>query len=269
MDKEIPRLGKIEEIKVENIVTNKNQPRRVFKEEAIRELAESIELYGLIQPILVRRITRNKYEIVAGERRYRASKLAAREKIAAIVVDVDEGDASKLALIENIQREQLSPIEEAKAFRGLIEDFEISQKELSQIMGKSRSYISNSMRLLNLDQEILGYVKDEKLSPGHAKALLGLKKAGQQKDLAEEIVDRGLNVRQTEARVRALKGEDSKSRKDKDTLEIDSHKSQLEDELMKTLGTRVRLVEGASSSKLEIEYYTEEDLSRIYDLLIK
>ena len=138
MNKEMPILGEIEEIKIENIVTNKNQPRRVFKEEAIRELAESIEPYGLIQPIIVRRTTRNKYEIVAGERRYRASKLAAREKISAIVVDVDQEEASKLALIENIQREELNPLEEARAYKALIEDFEISQKELSQLMGKSR-----------------------------------------------------------------------------------------------------------------------------------
>ncbi len=268
MDKEMPILGEIEEIEIENIVTNKNQPRRVFKEEAIRELAESIELYGLIQPIILRRITRNKYEIVAGERRYRASKLAARKKIAAIVVDVDHKQASKLALIENIQREELSSLEEAKAYRGLIEDFGISQKELSQLMGKSRSYISNSMRLLNLDEDIQTHLKEKRISPGHAKALLGLKEGKEQRELAKEIIDRGLNVRQAEARVRDLKTGDPKEKK-KESLEIDSYKAQLEDELMKALGTRVRLVEGASSSKLEIEYYTDEDLSRIYDLLVK
>lgn len=262
-------LNRIERVKLEDISVNQNQPRLDFDDEILLELGESIKTYGVIQPIIVRRITRNKYEIIAGERRYRASKLIGRERIPAIVLDVDEEESAKIALVENIQREDLNPVEEAKGYKRLIDEFNISQGEISDLMGKSRSYISNSIRLLNLDTKVLGYLKDEKISIGHGKALLGLKEGQDQQILAGEIIDKKLSVRQTEAQVKAERNKGGFLKKKQEARgPIDTHRIHLEEELMEAIGTRVKIVESGSTGRIEIEYYTEEDLNRIYELIM-
>ncbi len=259
----VPDDNRIEYIPLSKIITRDDQPRKQFSKESLKELSKSIEIHGVIQPIIVRR-KEGKYEIVAGERRYRASMLAGLKEIACMVKDMDIENASKLALIENIQREDLNPIEEALAYKHLVEEFDLKQEEISNTLGKSRTYITNTMRLLNLDDKIINYIHDGKLSSGHGKVLLGIKDLDEQVKLAEKIIDFNLNVRDTETEVKKKK---NKTKTD-DKVSKEPHILDLEDNLMRALGTKVNLNIGSKKGKIEIEYYGEEDLERIYDLLI-
>lgn len=247
-------------INIKDISPNKNQPRRDFDEDSLKELAKSIELYGLIQPILVRDI-KGKYEIVAGERRWRACKLAGLKEIPSIIKDMGQEESAKIALIENIQREDLNPVEEAQAYKRLMEEFSLTQEELSSEIGKSRSYISNSIRILNLDNEILDHISSGDLSQGHGKAILSIKDKEEQIKIAKEILNKKLNVRDTENLAR-----------NKNIVEKDLDKSyiiSIEEKLMMALGTRVNLLQGEKKGKIEIEYYGDEDLERILEVLTK
>ena len=246
----------IKNISIKDIVPKEDQPRRDFDKNALKDLARSIEVHGVIQPILLRKLE-DKYEIVAGERRYRASKIANLEEIPSIIVDVDGEDAAKLALIENIQREDLNPIEEAMAYRQLMEDFDLKQEELANAIGKSRSYITNSIRLLNLDDKVIEYLYTGKLTTGHGKVLLGIKDREQQIKVADKIISVGLNVRETESEVKKTK--DTK-KKHKSKRDIDPYTRDIEEQLMRSLGTKVNLIKGDKIGKIEIEYYGEEDL---------
>ena len=187
----------IKDIEIKLIEANKDQPRRNFREENLLELSKSIKENGIIQPIIVRKKGR-KYELIAGERRLRAAEMAGLKTVPSIVKDIDDGKSAKFALIENIQREDLNPVEEAKAYRSIMDKYSISQEELSKEVGKSRSYISNSLRLLNLEDEILDYIVDGKLSQGHGKALLSLKDSSLHSKIAKDIIKRELSVRDTE-----------------------------------------------------------------------
>ena len=191
----------IRSIDINLIVPNENQPRQEFDKEALEELASSIEINGLIQPIIVRK-NKDKYEIIAGERRWRASKLTGLKEIPCILKDVDEDVAAKFALIENIQREDLSPIEEALAYKKLMSNFNLTQDEVASQVGKSRSYISNTIRLLNLDKEIIDYITKGDLTAGHGKVLLGIKDKNEQLATAKKIINNNLNVRDTESIVK-------------------------------------------------------------------
>jgi len=253
----------IKNISIKDIVPKEDQPRRDFDKNALKDLARSIEVHGVIQPILLRKLE-DKYEIVAGERRYRASKIANLEEIPSIIVDVDGEDAAKLALIENIQREDLNPIEEAMAYRQLMEDFDLKQEELANAIGKSRSYITNSIRLLNLDDKVIEYLYTGKLTTGHGKVLLGIKDREQQIKVADKIISVGLNVRETESEVKKTK--DTK-KKHKSKRDIDPYTRDIEEQLMRSLGTKVNLIKGDKIGKIEIEYYGEEDLKRIFEIL--
>lgn len=247
-------------INIKDISPNKNQPRRDFDEDSLKELAKSIEIYGLIQPILVRDI-KGKYEIVAGERRWRACKLAGLKEIPSIIKDMGQEESAKIALIENIQREDLNPVEEAQAYKRLMEEFSLTQEELSSEIGKSRSYISNSIRILNLDNEILDHISSGDLSQGHGKAILSIKDKEEQIKIAKEILNKKLNVRDTENLAR-----------NKNIVEKDLDKSyiiSIEEKLMMALGTRVNLLQGEKKGKIEIEYYGDEDLERILEVLTK
>ncbi len=256
--------NRIENISLSKIIPRADQPRKQFSDDSLKELSKSIEVHGVIQPIIVRK-TKDKYEIVAGERRYRASLLAGLEEIPCIVKEMDVENASKLALIENIQREDLNPIEEALAYRHLIDKFNLKQEEISNTLGKSRTYITNTMRLLNLDEKIISYIQEGKISSGHGKVLLGIKDPSEQVELAEKIIHFNLNVRDTETEVKKKKN----IKKAKDPLvSKDPYVMDLEDNLMRALGTKVNLNIGDKKGKIEIEYYGEEDLERIYDLLI-
>lgn len=260
------------ELDIDKIRTNKNQPRQDFNQESLKELSSSIKEFGVLQPILVRKIEDTEtYEIVAGERRYRASVKAKKESIPAIIVDIDEVEQAKIAIIENIQRENLSPIEESKAYKSLIDTYKLTQKELSETLGKSRSYIANSMRLLNLDKEVLKDLENEKISIGHGKVLLGLDKVEQSR-VAKQIIEDGLNVRQTEElvkKVKNIKPNDSKKETKIKKMENDPYMEDFKLELMNLLGTKVDIKDNGKIKKIEIEYYSNEDLDRIYEIIKK
>ena len=251
-------------INIKDIIPNKNQPRRDFDEDALKELAKSIELYGLIQPILVREV-KGKYEIVAGERRWRACKLAGLKEIPGILKDMGQEESAKIALIENIQREDLNPVEEAHAYKKLMEEFNLTQEELSAQIGKSRSYISNSIRILNLDNEVLDHISSGDLSQGHGKAILSIKNKDEQIKIAKEILNKKLNVRDTESLTRSKSNIEKELEKDLDQSYIIS----IEDKLMMALGTKVNLLQGDKKGKIEIEYYGDEDLERLLEVLTK
>lgn len=246
------------------IVTKEDQPRKNFDKASLKDLSQSIKDYGVIQPILVRKFE-DGYEIVAGERRFRASKLIDLKEIPAIIIDVDHEDSAKLALIENIQRENLNPIEEAMAYKQLMEDYNLKQVELANSLGKSRSYITNTMRLLNLDDKIVEYIYNGKLTPGHGKVLLGIQDKAEQLRLAEEIIDFNLNIRETEEEVKKVK---TPKKAKKPARKREPYIVQLEDDLMQALGTKVNLIIGEKKGKIEIEYYGDEDLERLFDILV-
>lgn len=253
----------IVKIPLEEIIPKSDQPRKDFNDEALKDLAKSIETNGVIQPILLRKRD-DKYEIIAGERRYRASQIAKLKEIPAIIVDADDEDAAKLALVENIQREDLNPIEEAMAYKQLMEEFDLRQEDLANAIGKSRTYITNTVRLLKLDDRVIEHLYKGNLTTGHGKVLLGIKDKDEQVKLAEKIIATGLNVRETESEVNKSK-EKKKPKKEKPRK--DPHLADVEEEFMRILGTKVRLVKDKNVGRIEIEFYSEEDLERIYDII--
>lgn len=255
---------KIEFIDINLIFPKKDQPRQYFDDESLKELASSIETNGLIQPIIVRKKD-EAYEIVAGERRWRASKSIDLKEIPAIIREIDEESAAKISLIENIQRENLNPIEEAHAYKRVMKDYELKQDELGKAVGKSRTYISNCIRLLNLDERVVELLYEGKLTSGHGKVLLGIVNKEDQYKAAMKIIDFGLNVRETETEVKKTKAKPKKK-----ILKVKQpYLQEIEDNLMSSLGTKVYLNPGRKKGKIEIEYYGEEDLERLIDLLTK
>lgn len=244
---------------LDGIIPKPNQPRKIFQEEALDDLAQSIRENGIIQPIIVRKLEKG-HEIIAGERRWRAAKEAGLEEIPCIIREIDDVTADRISLIENIQRENLNPIEEAQAYKRIMKEYSLKQDELAKAVGKSRSYISNNMRLLNLDDRVVQYIYEGKISGGHGKALLGIKNKEDQVKAAEKIVQFGLNVRDTESTVKRKKKVRSKKTKENYILD-------LEEQLMSALGTKVTLNTGRKSGKIEIEYYNDDDLERLIDLI--
>ena len=253
----------VEEIEITRIIPKADQPRKIFDEDALNDLKASIKENGVIQPIILRKKD-DGFEIIAGERRWRAAKSAGLERIPSIIRDIDEETASRISLIENVQRENLNPIEEAEAYKRLMKEYSLKQDELSKAVGKSRSYISNSIRLLNLDERIIGYIYEGKLTGGHGKALLAIKDREEQLKAADRIIQTGMNVRETEEKAKVIKKK--KSRRIKKSKEI--HMVELEEKLMGALGTKVTLNYGKKSGKIEIEYYNNDDLDRLIDLII-
>lgn len=254
--------GPVVELDISNIESNEDQPRKEFEKEALVELKNSIKQYGIIQPIVVRK-KNDKYEIIAGERRWRAAKEANLKKVPCIIKEVDDKQALKLALIENIQRENLNPIEEAHAYKSLLDNYSLTQEEIALAVGKSRSYIANTLRLLNLDNEIMDYVQQGKISSGHGKALLGIRDKKRRLNTAKEIVENKLNVRETERLVSKTKSKKNNRKK----VAKDPFVNEIEENLMRALGTKVTLTAKKSGGKIEIEYYTEEDLQRILEVI--
>lgn len=253
----------IEIIDINLIIPNKSQPRLQFEEEALSELADSIKTHGLIQPILVRK-AKDKYELIAGERRWRASKIAGLKEIPCILKDINQEVSAKYALIENIQREDLNPIEEATAYRKLMEDYNLTQEEMANQVGKSRSYVANTLRLLNLHENIIDYISKGELTAGHGKALLSIKDKEQQLKSAEQMIKSNLSVREAEtiANKKTMTVNKPKNKKTKESYILE-----VEENLMRILGTKVSLVNLDKKGKIEIEYYGYEDLERIIDIL--
>jgi ParB family chromosome partitioning protein len=243
------------------------QPRTDFDPGQLRELADSIKQRGVMQPLLVRPIRTNNgslvtnYELIAGERRWRAAKEAGLTKIPAIVREASDQEALEIALIENLQREDLNPIEEARAYEQLAMQFKLTQEQIAEKVGRNRATVANAMRLLALPADVLSWVADGKLSVGHAKAILGLTIAEEQKLVAERVLKRNLTVRETEKLVEQLKG-DTKARSRASALKS-AHLLAIEEKLREKLGTHVSLYHGKKKGRIEIEYYGNDELSRL------
>ena len=249
------------------IEPNKNQPRRHFDTDKLHSLADSIRQNGVISPIVVTK-TDTGYEIVAGERRWRAAKLAGLTEIPAIVRNYSPQKLTEVALIENIQREDLNPIEEAQAYRALMEDYDLTQEQISERLGKSRSAIANSIRLLDLPDSVIAMIKDSKLSAGHARALLGIEDKDAQCRIAEKIIENGLSVRATEALVKNYNNQKPVNNDNRVNFDTTGYKS-IEKNLKELFGTKVKLNCKKNKGKIEIEYYSDADLERILELITK
>ena len=256
-------------IKISLIEPNASQPRKIFNEESLKELADSIQEHGVLQPILVKKKGR-MYEIVVGERRWRASKMAGLKEIPAIIKDMDSKEAAEAALIENIQREDLGSVEEARAYKALIDEYDLTQEELAKRVSKSRTAVTNSMRLLQLDDEVLDLIESGELSAGHARAILGINGKRNQYKAAREVVNNGLSVRQTEKLVKTYNRQTNETSKKHEKTEEEKKReifiSAVETELTEIMNTRVSIKQnGVERGKIEIEYYSDDELNRIID----
>ncbi|AMJ39640.1 ParB/RepB/Spo0J family partition protein [Anaerotignum propionicum] len=254
------------EIEIDMIEPNRKQPRKYFDETALEELAASIKTYGMIQPVVVRK-NGDYYEIIAGERRWRAAKIAGLKKIPAIERKWEDAEAFEAALVENLQREDLNPIEEAESYRRLQDEFSLSQEQISTKVGKSRSAITNSLRLLQLDSRVLNFVVENKLSSGHARTLLSITDKERQFELAEHVIEEELSVRATEALVKAELSQKEKSKNDKKELSENANQKAVEDELKTIFSTKVRISQMKNKGKIEITYYSQEDLDRLLTMM--
>ncbi len=244
-----------------------SQPRKKFDEDALTELAESIKKYGIIQPIVVKKVD-DHYQIIAGERRWRAAKQAGLKDIPVIIKDYDEQQIAEIALIENLQREDLNPIEEAKAYQSLIEKYQLKQEEIAEKVFKSRSVITNALRLLKLDDEVQLMLMDGQITNGHAKAILGLENKEQQRVVARKVVDEQLSVRDTEKYIKNLLDKKNETAATKTVLQNQTLYETLESRMKSRMGTKVQIKrKSEDKGKIEIDYYSNEDLERIIEMM--
>jgi ParB family chromosome partitioning protein len=247
------------------------QPRYLFKEDALQELADSIRVNGIIQPLTVRKTRSGKYEIIAGERRWRAAKIAELDTVPVRIIEADDRKAAHLALVENLQREDLNPIEEANGFQRLIDEYYLTQEQVAEQIGKSRAYVSNAVRLTALPKDVITYIEGGNLSAGHAKVLLGLKDfPGLQVQLARLITDKGLTVRETEEEVRKLNKNSKLPQSVDNDTDVKNAVRMYIDDLARiaeqTLGRRVRISGNGKKGKISIDYYSQNDLDDIINL---
>jgi ParB family chromosome partitioning protein len=259
-DKDVQRLP------IEQVTANPNQPRRDFDQNALLELAQSIERDGIIQPIIVRKTADKQYQIIAGERRWRAATLAGLKEVPVAVREADDERVLELAIIENIQREDLNPIELALAFQRMAAELGLSHDQIGQKTGKERTTVTNAVRLLQLPEELQGMVASKQLSAGHARALLKFEDRDMQRDIAQRCISEGWSVRQIESYTRPKPAAPKAERTEKP---IDPNVKFAMSEMERVLGTRVKIVEtGKGKGRIEIEYYNEDDLNRIYELVV-
>lgn len=263
----------LREVDIDLIEPNNVQPRTRFDETQLDELAQSIKTNGVVQPILVRKTDSGRYQIVAGERRWRAAQRAGLQRIPSVIRDVPDDKMLELALIENIQRQELNAIEEAYAYKRLIETFNLTQETVAQRVGRDRTFVTNYLRLLRLPEDIQRLVEESKLSMGHARALLGIDDADRQRQIARNIIDKNLSVRDTERAVkRVVAGEDSNPATASSATErgSDANTRAAESKLRRRLGTQVHILPNQSGEggKIEVQYYNENDLQRLYELII-
>ena len=268
LDALIPSLNvneddQIIEISLDKLRANPYQPRKTFEDESIKELAESIRQHGIIQPIIVRSVLRG-YEIIAGERRFRASQLCGKETIPAVVRNMTDQQVMEIALIENLQREDLNAIEIATAYQSLMEQFSLTQEELSLKVGKSRSHIANFLRLLTLPKDIQDHVSRGTLSMGHARAIVGIKDEAQKRALVKQTIEQEWSVRELEDAISKLGKKEEKKQAPK---KKDPYIPQLEETLRERLKTTVKIKQNKNRGKIEIAYYSPQDLERLLELL--
>ena len=249
---------------ISQVETCSSQPRKRFDDESLQELADSISQHGIIQPLTVRKLSSGYYQIIAGERRWRAARLAGLQEVPVIVIEADDRKAAELAMIENLQREDLNPMEEAAGFQSLIESYHMTQEEAAQRVGKSRSAVTNALRLLGLTPSVRKLVEEGKLSAGHARALVPLSPSLQE-SAANAIVSGGLSVRQTEALVKRLSAEKIEAQA-KDPDEVD-YLAEAQNELKARLCRGVKIVPGRKKGRIELEYYGMDDLNDLLDAL--
>lgn len=250
-------------IKIRDIEPNKNQPRKKFDKEKLEILSSSIEQHGLVQPILVKPNINGTYTIVAGERRWRAAKLAKLKEVPCIIRELSETEVMEIALIENLQREDLNPIEEAEGYKRLMDNCDMTQDDVAKRIGKSRSAVANSLRLNNLSSSVKQLVIDGKLSQGHARTLLGISDNEKQLEAANTIIEKGLNVRQVENMVSGLNQKKQKKKNNTVSGMMKKYFAEVENNLGSKFGTKVKISEGVNKGKIEIEYYSKDDLERI------
>lgn len=259
----LPQEGQVQDIPVEQVRPAPGQPRQKVAEEGLAELAQSVRAHGVLQPVLVRPVS-GGYELVAGERRWRAAVMAGLSSIPAIVRDVGEAERLELALVENLQRQDLNPMEEAGGFRQLMERFGYTQEQLAARVGKSRSYVANALRLLGLAPAVQEMVEAGRLSAGHARALLAISEQGLQVAAAESLVRRGASVRQAEEMVRREVGQGARRRAPRGTGSWGTW----EDRLRQTLGTKVFIRGDEARGRIEIQYFSRQDLERLLEMLV-
>lgn len=253
-------------VKINEVEPNREQPRKDFDEDSLMELADSIKQFGILQPLIVQK-KKDYYEIIAGERRWRAAKLAGIKEVPIIVKEYTDQEIVEISLIENIQRENLNPIEEAMAYKRLLEEFNLKQDEVAERVSKSRTAVTNSMRLLKLSDRVQQMIVDDMISTGHARALLAIDDEEQQYMLANKIFDEKLSVRETEKLVKALKNPKKEVKKVKQERMFVY--TNLEEHMKNIIGTKVSVSPKANGKgKIEIEYYSEDELERIYDLIM-
>lgn len=258
----------IQEIPVNQIDANPNQPRKAFNEETLKKLEQSIKKYGVVQPVIVRKKDNGNYELIAGERRLRAAKNAQLEKIPVVIKEYDNRESAEIALIENLQREDLNPIEEGKAYESIIKKYDLTQEEMSQIAGKSRSYITNTLRLLTFPDAIQKLLQSKKLTTGQARPLLALKTVAEQLKLAKKIVEEGLSARQVEKIL-----SEKTTPKPKKEAQISTYLRAMEEEIITSLGTLVKIKTGRGKNSkkgtITISFKNEDEFTRITKLLKK
>lgn len=262
----------LKEIDIDLIEPNNLQPRTRFDDARLEELAQSIKANGIVQPLLVRKVGNLRYQIVAGERRWRAAQRAGLQQIPAVIREVPDEKMLELALIENIQRQELNAIEEAYAYKRLIETLGLTQETVAQRVGRDRTFVTNYLRLLRLPEEIQKLVEENQISMGHARALLGIDDNEKQRQIAQSIIDRGLSVRETERTIKQIIAGTQKDEKVAPDLQVktdDANVRLAETKLRRRFGTRVRIMSNPNGigGKIEIQYYDDNDLHRVYELL--
>jgi ParB family chromosome partitioning protein len=256
------------EVEIDRIDPNPYQPRKHLEQGKLQELARSLAQEGVMQPLVVRRVG-SRYQLIAGERRWRAARLAGLARVPAIIRDVEEDRLLELALIENVQRENLNPIEEAAAYKRLVSELGLSQEQVAEKVGKDRSTVANLLRLLRLPEPIRDAIARQELSPGHARPLLALKEAAAQIEIARDVVEKGLSVREVERQVKACVVPQKPETTKKTAPQADPNTRAAEDRLRRALGTRVHIIRKGKGGTLEISFYSEEELGRIYETLLR
>lgn len=258
--------GSLRQLPLQKVEPNPDQPRRDFNEEELQALADSIGEHGILQPLTVREMPHSGYyQIIAGERRWRAARMAGLTEVPALVIEADDRQAMELALIENLQRQDLNPVEEAQGYHSLLEDYGLTQEEAARRVGKSRPAVANALRLLNLEADILEQIRSGALSPGHARAILSLKDGKKRQEAVQKIVSLDLSVRQAEALCRSL-GREPKPEPPTGTLQV-NYVAECEKTLSRRLGRGVKIVTGKRKGRFELEFYGPEDLQRLYEAL--
>ena len=264
---EEPESGAVKKLPLQKVEPNPDQPRRTFDEEELQALADSIAAHGILQPLAVRASGGGFYQIIAGERRWRAARMAGLSEVPVVVLEADDRTVMELALVENLQRQDLNPMEEAEGYQRLMKEYGLTQEEAAARVGKSRPAVANALRLLLLPEEVRSLVEDGTISAGHARAILSLPAARLQKAAAQKIVALRLSVRQAEAMCKRMLQEEEKPEPKPAPLTVD-YVAECEKSLTRRLDRKVRIVNGKRKGRFELEFYGQEDLQRLYDALL-